>query len=279
MGIVTEKWNIAFRDEVGYRNTDAPYTSLPGDRDGWYADPFLFEKDGTLYLFAEYFSYRTGKGSIVVFRYDRDMRTFTDRREALSQPFHLSYPQVFQRSKSIFMLPETAEAEALILYRAVRFPDEWREDKVLCAGGKLVDATLLPGGGAAAQLLSKDGSSKAFIMLSREEDELRFTQSSLRALDRSRPGGAFFTEDGVVVGTAQDCSQTYGGALEFYDFATGKTMFTLSPGNIRIDAERAKILGVHTYNRVGGVEVIDYKTETVSLSRIVRRASSLLKGN
>ncbi|MBQ6021181.1 MAG: hypothetical protein IJL26_13490 [Clostridia bacterium] len=279
MGIVTEKWNIAFRQAAGYRNTDAPYTALPGDRDGWYADPFLFEYMGKLYLFAEFFSYKTGRGSIVVFEYDCENHGFVKRREVLSQRFHLSYPQVFQRGKSIFMLPETADADALILYRAIRFPDEWREEKVLCAGVKLVDATLLPRGGAVAQSLNADGSPNDFVILENRELEIIRKNASVRERMKSRPGGAFFEEGGRVIGTAQDCSLTYGGALEFYDFETGETVFRLSPLNVRIDSEKAGILGVHTFNSVGGVEVIDYKTDTISLSRIVRRASSIWKGN
>ena len=281
MGVITEKWNIAFRDAAGYRNTDAPYTALPADREGWYADPFLFEKDGEMYLFAEFFSYKTRKGSIVVFTYDRASRAFSDRREALGERFHLSYPQVFARENSIFMLPETSEAEALILYRAVGFPDRWKEEKVLCAGARLVDTTLIPSGGAAAQKLSAEGAPEAFVYLYRDGvgAACRTMNPAGRGLDRIRPGGAFFTEDGVTVATAQDCTETYGGALEFYDYQTGETIFRLSPQNVSICGESGRILGVHTYNRCGGIEVIDYKTETVSLTRIARRAVSILKGN
>lgn len=277
MGLVTEKWNIACRPCKGFRDTDAPYRKFPGDAGGWYADPFLFEYDGTIYLFAEYFSYRTRKGSIVVFTYDKNRNDFTGRKEILCEDFHMSYPLVFSHGNSIYMLPETEQAGALILYRAVRFPYEWKKEKVLYVGRRLVDTTLLPDGGAVSQALDNGGAPEAFLLLMRDGTGVSVKELTHRPLRRCRPGGAFFRENEITVATAQDCADTYGGALEFYDFATGETLFRLSPENINIAGERGQILGVHTYNRCGGIEVIDYKTGTVSLNRIANRAVSLLK--
>ena len=278
MGIVTEKWNIAYRARKGFRAVGEPYVRLRGTSGGWYADPFLFEHGGALWLFAEFFSYQTRRGSIAVFRYDDASGSFLDGREIIAEPFHMSYPQVFREGDDVYMLPETEEANALILYKAASFPYEWKRERVLAENVKLVDTTLIPGGRAIAQRIGADGAEQATEILSYEDGAVTFTPWELRPLRQSRPGGFPIREDGNVLMTAQDCRDTYGGALEFYDLSDGKTAFVLSPENTIIRGEKSAVLGIHTYNACDALEVIDYKINTVSLNRIARRAASLIRG-
>ena len=43
----------------------------------------------------------------------------------LERPYHLSYPLVFNDGGDWYMIPETARAGTVELYRAAAFPDEW----------------------------------------------------------------------------------------------------------------------------------------------------------
>ncbi len=64
MGLRTEKWSVAFRRKTDYRDMKTPFVKIGGSANGWYADPFLFDHDGKTYIFAEFFSNKTVKGSI-----------------------------------------------------------------------------------------------------------------------------------------------------------------------------------------------------------------------
>ena len=98
------------------------------------ADPFLFVKDDTLYLFYEHLNKWFGKGRICM-RYTRDMITWSEEMDVLVEPFHLSFPYVFEDSGKIFMLPETGANHSISLYEA---EDEtltrWRLSKKLIEG-------------------------------------------------------------------------------------------------------------------------------------------------
>ena len=80
------------------------------------ADPFLFVKGDRLYLFYESKYY--GQPGVIKMTSTKDLKTWTKPRTVLKEPFHLSYPFVFQEGDVIYMMPETSEAGEVRLYRA-----------------------------------------------------------------------------------------------------------------------------------------------------------------
>jgi len=54
-----------------------------------------------------------------------DAHTWTYDRIVLKEPFHLSYPHVFESQNDYYMLPETLNAGAICLYKALDFPYNW----------------------------------------------------------------------------------------------------------------------------------------------------------
>ena len=275
MGLQTDKWKIAFRKKQGYEDIATPYIPVPGDRDGWYADPFLFEWQGRTWLFAEYFSYQTRKGRIVCCEYEPAHHGFSPWREALREPFHLSYPFVFADKGSIYMLPEAAESGQLLLYRAKSFPDRWECATVLRQRDELVDTTPLPDGKTAIAYRQKNGEPAGCVLLSMPDAAQSRDLTALRPLLRSRPGGRIFSVGDGFVHPAQDGEKTYGGSLVFYQsdaFLTAfSPVFTLLPEQITVKGEHARLRGIHTYNCTAQLEVIDYKIQSVSAVRIAHR--------
>jgi hypothetical protein len=88
------------------------------------ADPFAVEKDGTWNLFFEIDSISTRQGEIGL-AVSTNLIDWTYRQIVLDEPFHLSYPQVFEWDGVFYMIPESHLANAVRLYRAERFPDQW----------------------------------------------------------------------------------------------------------------------------------------------------------
>ena len=73
------------------------------------ADPFLFVKDDTLYLFYEEQRGNKGKG-ILKMTSTQDLKTWTTDVVILEELFHLSYPNVFEYDGRIYMMPESGHA-------------------------------------------------------------------------------------------------------------------------------------------------------------------------
>ena len=82
------------------------------------ADPFLFVKNGTLYLFYEQlYSGNFEKGRIAMTK-TSDLIHWTNPVVVLSQSYHLSFPFVFEDEGEVYMIPESNESDTICLYRA-----------------------------------------------------------------------------------------------------------------------------------------------------------------
>lgn len=81
------------------------------------ADPFLFVKNGTLFLFYEHLDKWFGTGRLCM-RSTKDLKTWTDEVDVLAEPFHLSFPYVFEENGKVYMLPETGGDKSIRLYEA-----------------------------------------------------------------------------------------------------------------------------------------------------------------
>ena len=80
-----------------------------------------------------------------------------------------------------------------------------------------------------------------------------------------RPAGHFFRWNGKRIRPGQDCSSSYGCALNFYEVtevsseAFSETLYKkIQPSDIRSNLKK-KPEGIHTYNMSASYEVIDLK--------------------
>jgi hypothetical protein len=249
------------------RADEIRWLPLRESRFQYLADPFALEVDGRLSVLVEAFDYRVRRGEIHYLTFDAEDR-LVDEGLALSERWHLSYPSLIQEGGELYMLPEAHKSKALTLYRCQRFPDRWRPVK------RLLDLPAID-----ASVVRHDGRWWMFFTLpGHEERAMRelyvaaadqlmgpwrtWPSPVLTGLNRSRPGGEAFVMGGHIHLPVQDCSQTYGGALNLLRIADP------NPGSFRasmVDRMEAKGLlsgftdGLHTLSGVGGVTCIDVK--------------------
>lgn len=105
------------------------------------ADPFLIEADGSYYMFFEAMNLDSNTGDIGCAVSDNG-RDWTYRNIVLDEPFHLSYPSVFQWKDAYYMIPESNNDNSVRLYRASSFPDSWEYLGNLLSGAPFVDPTV-----------------------------------------------------------------------------------------------------------------------------------------
>jgi len=88
------------------------------------ADPFMVQAGGTWYMFCEVLNQRTNKGEIALATSLNGFDWFY-QQIILSEPFHLSYPYVFDWGGAYYMVPEALESGGVCIYRADPFPTRW----------------------------------------------------------------------------------------------------------------------------------------------------------
>jgi len=105
------------------------------------ADPFLFEHQGSLYVFYEADHGGCAKAWISVGLIENGV--MRPLGEVLRCPYHLSYPHVFRRGDEIFMMPETQQAKRLEIWRCIEFPFRWELHATAFDGQYAVDSNLI----------------------------------------------------------------------------------------------------------------------------------------
>lgn len=259
----------------------------PGPDFTFLADPFGLWRNGVLHLFVEAYDYRTRHGVIDLLRLDAQLNPI-DRRTALREPWHLSYPFVFSGDGEVWMMPEAHRSGTLSIYRAARFPDRWERAATIGLDGPAVDATPFHHDGRWWLFYARADARHTLhvAFADRLSGPWRIHPQSPVRSDRAgaRPGGTPFLDGDEVILPVQDCSRTYGGAIRPLRFPR------LDPERIEtelgdaITAPRAAAPyseGLHTLAGCGDVTLVDVKRVDrsgrgwlIDLARAFRAAAS-----
>jgi len=214
-------WSVApIRGRRAQVLTRRHVTDVPA---AFVADPFLHRTDEGWFMFFEVLRADTWRGEIAVASSPDGLR-WTYRGIVLREPFHLSYPHVFAWDGEVYMIPETFEANAVRLYRAVSFPFGWELHSELLAGYPFADASPflhdgswwmfaetspkvdLPEGAAAQDTLRLYGAAELFGPWT-EHPASPIVESDARL---ARPAGRVVKADERLIRFAQDGASVYG---------------------------------------------------------------------
>jgi hypothetical protein len=275
MGLGKDIWRIGLvaapADQIAAQGLeDSAIRWVAGERPfSFLADPFGLWRDGALHVFAEAYDYRTRHGVIEHLLFDAGL-DLQSRRTVLREPWHLSYPSVFEAEGETWMLPEAHRSGALTLYRAADFPSRWEPVVRLELDTAAIDPTLFRHDDRWWLAYSPNGTQaekQGRLHLAFAE---RLTgpwtphPGNPVRLDRasSRPGGAALRVDGALRLPVQDCSRTYGGAIRLL------RIDALTPDRFRAEAgpplrppasAGAFQDGLHTFTSCGPITLIDVK--------------------
>lgn len=102
-------YRAAFRKKGGHALLDdeaVPFRAIKNNLRYWVADPFVFERDGETYIFAELFDYLRRRG-VIGYSKLKANGSFSSWKEIIVEPYHMSYPQIFEHDGEIYIVPET----------------------------------------------------------------------------------------------------------------------------------------------------------------------------
>jgi len=263
-----EHWRLAVRsgssliadskgspEVTGFRWIESP----PGR---FYADPFMLEEDGRLWVFFEDFDYAANRGRISCAELGNDGAF--DPVPVLERPYHLSYPCVFRADNNLYMIPESGENGTVELYRCTRFPDHW-----------ILESTLLELPAVDSTIWGDAGMFWLFVTLQEPRGHgvqlWLFSASTLIGtwtphpanpistdVRTSRGAGAIFRHNGKLFRPSQDCSGHYGRRFTLNEIVALDADRYEERACVTVDPIWAPgLVGTHTYSHVGQVEVID----------------------
>jgi hypothetical protein len=141
IGIFSGKSPLALGPTNGIPNPAITRDSVTDVPASFVADPFLIRVGNFYYLFFELLNRTSGRGEIGVAK-STGLTNWQYERVVLAEPFHLSYPQVFEWDHAYYMVPESYQANSIRLYRADAFPGGWQHVHTLLEGQPFSDSTV-----------------------------------------------------------------------------------------------------------------------------------------
>ncbi|REK04378.1 MAG: hypothetical protein DWQ36_18275 [Acidobacteria bacterium] len=267
--ITRDQWFLAYGRAGGSGGLCPPlyrFETLVPPRGTSWADPFPIQRDGSTWVFLEEYRHSQGRGRLCAFELGAD-GPLGEPRPVLEEPHHLSHPFLFEWNGDLFLVPESAEARTVDLYRCRRFPDEWEHVDRLFAGVRAVDATLHREGDLWWLFMNQ-----ALPEETHAHDDLHlyfsrrptggWTPHPLNPIVAdarcARPAGSLFRHGGALYRPTQDCALRYGHAIEFRRIEElTTTSYRESSGPRILPHWRKGLLATHTFNRAGDLILVD----------------------
>lgn len=229
------------------------------------ADPCVVVRDERAYVFCE--EYRRGANIGAVSVSEIGERGAHALRAAIEEPHHLSYPHIFEHGGQTYCVPESGGIRKVCLYRCVEFPDRWEYVHTLIDGFDAADSTIVAYGGrwwlfcTSSEAAAKGFYSHLYVWHAADlfGTWTQHVRNPVKIDARSsRPAGPFFVHEGRLYRPAQDCSRSYGGAVQINRVdKLSETEFEESVVGI-IRPPRSKYTrGLHTLSAAGDVCVVD----------------------
>ncbi len=186
------------------------------DSTNFLADPFYIKEKDTFYLFFEH--QKSKPKAEIGLMVSTDGINYKYKGTVLKENFHLSYPQVFKYKNEFYMLPETQGANNVLLYKAEKFPHNWKVCDTLLKNIKLKDPTIFLSDSLNV-LLGSDINMTLFMYNSKSlKDNWELNKKSIvmRGTE-SRCGGRIIPQkDGLII-PIQNSTHGYGYGLSLYN--------------------------------------------------------------
>jgi hypothetical protein len=179
------------------------------------ADPFLVRRDSRWFLFFEVIPRANHRGGVIAVAESEDAVHWRYGGVVLREPFHLSYPHVFEWEREMYMTPESAFG--IRLYRATDFPRSWAyvADLLTIAGA---DPTLFRFGGHWWLFVYVGPDTLRLFLSDSLMGPYREHPSSPIVADdtRARPAGRIIIHEGLPIRFAQVGRPAYGTAVRTF---------------------------------------------------------------
>jgi len=196
----------------------------------FYADPFVWTKEGRTVCFVEDFDYTQNIAWISAVEIFED-NSYKILGDVIKEPFHMSFPYLFEYENELYMIPETTQAKSIRLYKCTEFPMKWEFQHELMNDVHTADTMIFPHEGKWWMLTNlstpenEDQAAQLFAFYSDSPLSTSWTPHAKNPVvfdsNCGRNGGILFTEDGIPVrGRQKQAFNIYGAALSIAKITT-----------------------------------------------------------
>lgn len=264
----SQKWFIALRPNTGESITGPAPPALTGFKDvplphgvDAMADPFLWEAGGRTYLLFEELAERQSRGRLGCMELLPD-GSASEMEIILDRPYHLSYPCVVPQNGDTFLVPETAEAGRVDIYRFSRFPSDLELVASPVEGLALVDTTPVCIDSHWYFFTTTAEPFMETFLFSASRLDGPWTLHPCNPVSSSvrncRSAGQLFWKNGRLFRPTQDCSVRYGYAIAINEVVRLTPQeFEERPVSYLPPSWTPGLLGTHTWNENSIYQVID----------------------
>ena len=236
-------------------------------KDRFWADPHVIFKDDIYFIYIEEYLYKKKKAHISLIEMQQSGK-YSDPVKVLEEPFHLSYPHVFEYNGMVYMIPETRGAKSINLYQCTGFPAEWKHRATLKDSVNAVDSTILFYNNTwwlFTNIAEPEGTSQQnelYVFYS--DDLLSDTWKShpmnpvISDLKRARPAGKIIEQNGIFYRPSQCGNPRYGYGIKLNEIVS-LTENNYSEKEIAFIEPKwdKKLMGVHTFCHENRLTMID----------------------
>lgn len=234
----------------------------------FWADPFVVAESQYYYVFVEEFIYSANRAHLSLLQLDGDGKLIKTER-IIERSYHMSYPFVFKKDGTYYMIPETNQNQTIELYKSNNFPFGWTFERNLMQNICATDTTLFHYDNQWWMFTTIDqtggiSSCSTELFLFFTDDPIRGEWKShplnpvISDESRARCAGRLFIENGKIYRPSQDCSVRYGRGLninqvtKLNDHEYNEVLIN----EIKPDWD-PKLKGVHTINSDKALTIID----------------------
>ncbi|XLS30787.1 hypothetical protein ACJD0Z_08125 [Flavobacteriaceae bacterium M23B6Z8] len=263
------QWTLLYQ----FSDNDKPetdisrYKRIVPPKDRFWADPFLYKKNGKYYVFIEELKYNRKLGELAVMEIDEN-GNYTKPQTILKKDYHLSYPFLFEEDGVLFMIPETSNNKDIQLYVCTDFPLKWERVETLMTNVEAVDTTIHKENGLYwmfTNIKKYKGGSKHSELFLFYSDELASSQWKphpsnpiVSDVKQSRPAGSIFKQDEKLIRPAQNCSYYYGYGMNFCEITTlDKEQYHQEIIQHLLPKWEKDVLATHTFNHLDKLSISD----------------------
>lgn len=262
-----KQWILMYSPGAQISASFRKFKHLIPPRDRFWADPCVVSRNGMYYIFIEELIYRENKGFISVIEMD-GKGNWSGPTKVLEQPYHLSYPFVFEYDGSFYMVPETKANKTIELYKCVEFPSKWEKHKVLMNDVNAVDATLFHHGDKwwmFVNIVENRGASthdELFLFYADTPLSEKWISHPMNPVisdaRRARPAGGIFEHNGRIYRPSQIMLHRYGWGFNINEILVLSETDYVETLVQDIHPEwDSRVVGMHSFSCCDGLVVCD----------------------
>ncbi|MEM7133570.1 MAG: hypothetical protein AAF702_45170 [Chloroflexota bacterium] len=135
------RWNVAFVKSAWRYAILRKGIVIQNPPGRFLADPFVIRKDERTICYVEDYYYASKRACVTAVEIFENNK-YRILGPVIQEPFHLSFPYLFEYDDDLYMVPESLDSNSVRLYKCLEFPSKWLYVKDIMSEVRVVDTMI-----------------------------------------------------------------------------------------------------------------------------------------